>query len=212
MFTRILMVMSYIFLLVVLLPHTAWMFSLFEPAQSQGLGWAGAIAFELTIGALTHFLARELAAVSDIAGEKFIERMKRELMNIPAFLLLGSILISTVANWTHAYNFANTVPFGDYSIVKVLYSTLFGAALPLCSFAYAYVLSRVYRKDESKQPIESETEAAAWQVIVQHRKQNSGRDLTPRYLARQAGITEETASRVIAEAVQTGVISMNGKQ
>lgn len=211
MATRILLLAAYLFLLGVLLPHTAWMFSQFEPEQSQGLGWAGAIAFEITIAALTHFLAKELAAVSDVVGENFLARIKRELLNIPSFLLLGSIIISTVANWTHAYAFSNQQsPFGEYIIVKVLYSILFGAALPLCSFAYAYVLSRAYRPNPASDA-EAEAESAAWRTLINHRNTHPGRELTPRYLSRQAGVTEELAAKVIATAVATGAINTNGK-
>lgn len=208
MLTRILMIGAYLFLLAVLLPHTAWMFSLFEPTEATNLGWLGAIAFEVTIAALTHFLAKELAAVSDISGERFGERMKRELLNIPAFLLAGSISISVVANWTHAYRYSN-VPFGDYTVIRVFYSVLFGAALPLCSFAYAYVLSRVYRKPEQMEA--DMQEAQAWLALSNFIKTNPGRDVSPRHLARMAGVNETVASKVIANAIDIGTITTNGK-
>lgn len=204
---RILMVGAYLFLLGVLLPHTAWMFSLFEPEQATQLGWAAAVAFELTILSLTHFLAKELAAVSDINGERFTARLKRELANIPAFLLLASIAISTVANWTHAYQFAST-SLNNYAIVKVFYSILFGAALPLCSFAYAYVLSRVYRKPEASTA--DQEEALGWLALANYVKNQPGKTVTPQYLGRMAGISETSASKVLAHAVETGMINTNG--
>lgn len=210
MFTRILMVGAYLFLLAVLLPHTAWMFSLFEPAETSDLGWAGAIAFEITIAALTHFLAKELAAASDIKSKNFGERLKNELVNIPAFLLLGSIAISVVANWTHAYQNASAVPWGEFSMVRVIYSILFGAALPLCSFAYAYVLSQVYKKPEKSE--DNKQEDAAMLALINFIKANPGRDITPRYLGRVANVDESTASKVIQEAVTTGILNnINGK-
>lgn len=206
MFTRILMLGSYMFLLIVLLPHTAWMFARFEPADMQGLGWAAALAFEITIAALTHFLAKQLAAVSDIAAANIGQRLKNELANIPSFLLMGSIVISVVANWTHAYQNAETVPWGDQPIVRVFYSVLFGAALPVCSFAYAYVLSQVY-----KQPDKSDKqEDMVLLTLINLIKSNPTLDITPRYLGRAANVDEALASKVIQEAVTAGIIN-NGK-
>lgn len=207
MFTRLLLLAAYLFLLAVLLPHTAWMFAQFEPEQSRDLlGWAGAIAFEITIAALTHFLAKELAAVSDIAGENFWQRVKRELVNIPSFLLLSSIIISTVANWTHAYTFANAdSAFGTNMIIKIVYSILFGAALPLCSFAYAYVLSKAYRQDKTVG-----AEGKIWQTLIDYRNTNPGQLVTPRQLATMSGTSEEIAAQVLTAAVNAGAIN-NGK-
>lgn len=210
MFTRITMIGAYIFLLIVLLPHTAWMFSLFEPEQSTNLGWSAAVAFEITIAVLTHFLATQLAAVSDMHDEKFTARLKRELVNIPAFLLLGSVAISTVANWTHAYNFSTTIPFADYGAVKFVYSLLFGAALPLCSFAYAYVLSLVYRKAKDESNAFTD-EAKAWLALTNHLQAKPGEQVTPRLLGRMAGVTEEVAAKVITKAVNIGTLNNNGK-
>lgn len=209
MFTRILMLGSYMFLLIVLLPHTAWMFARFEPPDMQGLGWAAAIAFEITIAALTHFLAKQLAAVSDVAASGLGERLKNELANIPSFLLMGSIVISVVANWTHAYQNAETVPWGDQPIVRVFYSVLFGAALPVCSFAYAYVLSQVYKKSEPAE--DTKLEQLTWLKLLEYIKSNPGREPTPRYLGRMANVDEATASKVIQEAVNTGILNTNGK-
>lgn len=58
----------YLALLAVLLPHTAWAFSNFEPQRAGVLGihwgsvtaWAAAFAFEAAIATLTHKLARHI--------------------------------------------------------------------------------------------------------------------------------------------------------
>jgi hypothetical protein len=60
----------YLALLAVLLPHTAWAFARFEPANPGWLGvpwgqvtaWAAAFAFEAAIAALTHRLAQRIEA------------------------------------------------------------------------------------------------------------------------------------------------------
>lgn len=209
MFARVTLLGAYLFLLVVLLPHTAWMFSLFEPEEMKGLGWAGAIAFEITIAVLTHFLAEKLSTVSE-KKQSFSAKMKEELANIPAMLLMGSVVISVAANWTHAYRYASAVPYGEYIIVKVIYSILFGAALPVCSFAYAYVLSEVYRKSRKTAIAAKKGEDAAWMALTNYLRTNPGRTVTPPYLARLAQIDEETASKIIHEAVEAGIMA-NGK-
>lgn len=207
MFTRLVMWGSYVFLLAVLLPHTAWQFSLFEPEQTKGLGWAAAVAFELTIGALTHLLARELAVLSDKQDEVFAARLKRELLNIPSILLMVTIMVSTLANWTHAFTFGENLPYGENILVKLIYSVMFGAVLPLCSFSYAYVLSKIYRKDI----VVTRTEDEVWTALTTALRQNPQREITPRYLSRISGVDEATASQVITEAVKAGIISSNGK-
>lgn len=189
--------MAYIFLLVVLLPHTAWMFSQLEPPDLQWMGWAGAIAFELTIALLTHFLAKEIAAASTI-DEDFFSRARRELVNIPSFLLLGSILISMVANWTHAYLYASNVPFGEYVVVRVLYSMLFGGVLPICSFAYAYVLAQVYKPAVVLLDADA-VEDEVWLKMRDFRRR-SHKLPTPQELAAYAGVDEMIASKVLTQA------------
>lgn len=195
--------LAYVFLLVVLLPHTAWMFARLEPPELQWMGWAGAIAFELTIALLTYFLAKEIAAASTIDGD-FFSRARRELVNIPSFLLLGSIVISMVANWTHAYQYADNVPFGGYVVVRIVYSTLFGGVLPICSFAYAYVLAQVYRP-----PIVLlDNEAVEDEVWLKMRDfhRNYRKLPTPRELADYAGVNEVVASNVLTQATSLDII------
>lgn len=195
--------LAYVFLLVVLLPHTAWMFSQLEPPELQWMGWAGAIAFELTIALLTYFLAREIAAASAI-DEDFFNRAKRELVNIPSFLLLGSIVISMVANWTHAYLYSANVPFGDYVVVRVVYSLLFGGVLPICSFAYAYVLAQVY-----KPAILMDTDAVEDEVWLRMRDfyRRYSKQPTPKELAEYAEVNEAIASRVLSQASAANILA-----
>lgn len=195
--------LAYVFLLVVLLPHTAWMFSRLEPPELQWMGWAGAIAFELTIALLTHFLAREIAAASTIDGD-FFSRARRELINIPSFLLLGSIIISMVANWTHAYLYSDNVPFGEYVVVRVVYSTLFGGILPICSFAYAYVLAQVYKPT----PVLADNDAVEDEVWLRMRdfRKHYHKLPTPKELAEYAGVNEDIAAKVLFQASNVDII------
>lgn len=195
--------LAYVFLLVVLLPHTAWMFSQLEPPELKWMGWAGAIAFELTIALLTYFLAKEIAAASTI-DEDFLNRARRELVNIPSFLLLGSIVISMVANWTHAYLYSANVPFGDYVVVRVVYSLLFGGVLPICSFAYAYVLAQVYRPAVVMVDVDA-VEDEVW-LKLRDFYRRVGKSPTPRELAEYAGVDELIASRVLTQANDVNIL------
>lgn len=207
---KYLLFISYMFLLGVLLPHTAWMFSLFEASETTGLGWAAAIAFEITIAVLTYYLALRIAAVSLADDEeKFGTRLKHELFNIPGLLLLGSVMISVVANWTHASEFANGLELFEQSvIIRIAYSFLFGAILPVCSFAYAYVLSQVYSKsidgelsnsEDNKNVITEEEEA--WLVVTKHLRTGGGKRLTPDELAELANIPLSVAAKVLTDAI-----------
>lgn len=142
MFSRLILWGSYIFLLVVLLPHTSWMFARFEPVDMQGLGWAAAIAFEMTIGVLTHQLSKVIADID--ASQPFLMRLKQELLSVPAIMLIGCIMISLLANYVHASTFANGLP-SEHIAATLAFSIPFGAALPLASFGYAYSIGGLYK-------------------------------------------------------------------
>ena len=152
---RVVLTISYVFLLIVLLPHTAWMFSILEPNLTRELSIFAAIAFEITIGILTYYFSVEISKHKDV--DSMVLRLKKQFSNVPAMLLILILFISIVANWTHGYiffaeNLDNTM-FGTVSdrakdffssyAVRLIYSILFGAILPICSFAYAHIISIV---------------------------------------------------------------------
>lgn len=179
----------YLFLLGVLLPHTSWTFAQLESADVRGLGVAAAIAFELSIALLTHFQAERIAEVHDKGLSQW-----RELISIPSLLLAGVLIISVVANWTHASEFVTDSNAKMFKSVWVqyLYPFLFGAALPVCSFAFAYVLSEIYRRDKLKREatvavVESEIPITREQILERMiiLCVKAGKTLPPNELAQQ---------------------------
>lgn len=142
---KLLFWLCYLFLLGVLLPHTSWTFSQMEPPEARGLGVAAALAFEISLALLTHFLAIQIARVQQVGWRA----VKDELLSVPAILLGIVLVISVVANWTHANEFVvdSTARVFQNGAIQTVYPFLFGAALPICSFAFAYVLSSIYRRD-----------------------------------------------------------------
>ena len=85
--TTLVLWLVYVFLLAVLLPHTAWAFRQFEPDDARVIGWGvsssdlvsyvGALAFEAAIAVLTHKLAAHIEATEKVARKlSEFERLK----------------------------------------------------------------------------------------------------------------------------------------
>ena len=125
----------YLCLLGVLLPHTAWAFSQFEPSGALWVAWLAALFFEATIAALTYRLSQR---ISEKGRKKFAYRY----LNPYALGLVISIAVSTAANLAHAVQFANDMRIvSEWNIPLGLYAFAFGAILPVSSLVFAWVLS-----------------------------------------------------------------------
>ena len=141
----------YLCLLGVLLPHTAWAFSTFEPRDAwwgKTTAWLGALAFESAIAVLTHKLAKHIEATR--RGRRlFIRRY----LNAYSFGLLVAIGVSMLANLSHAVEFGGSMAiFANSSALPALYSVAFGAILPVVSLLFARVLSNVVDAEGEPDP------------------------------------------------------------
>lgn len=142
----------YLSLLAVLLPHTAWAFSRFEPSDAWPItSWLAAIAFEAAIAVFTHKLARHIERGKK--GANWWAKFQYRYLNAYSFSLILSLGISSMANLAHAVEFGESVkifvmwgvPFGFYAVV-------FGAVLPLLSYFFASVLSNEVETETSEDP------------------------------------------------------------
>lgn len=132
----------YIALLGVLLPHTAWTFSQFEPQGQALVGWIAALAFEGAIAAFTWRLKQHIEASP--RHKATWKRFHVRYLNTYSAGLTVAIAISAAANFAHAVEFARPfILFTQYRISPALYSVGFGAILPLCSLLFARVLADV---------------------------------------------------------------------
>jgi hypothetical protein len=160
----------YLCLLGVLLPHTAWAFSTFEPQDAwwgKLTAWLGALAFEAAIAVLTHKLAKHIETVR--RGKRIFAR---RYLNAYSFGLLVAIGVSMLANLSHAVEFGGTMAiFGSGSVLPAVYSVAFGAILPVVSLLFARVLSNVVDTEGEPDP----ELAKANETIKEFRKDN--RDL-----------------------------------
>lgn len=135
-------------LLAVLLPHTAWAFGRFEVTGAGWMGirwgmlvaWFAAAAFELAIAALTHKLSEHITNTSSRRKHAWRYRY----VNAFSAGLIFCMVISGVANWSHAVEFGQA--FTAYSIwpgFGILFPIGFGAVLPLISLLFARILANV---------------------------------------------------------------------
>lgn len=143
----------YGFLLLVLLPHTAWWFSHGEPTEpwrllgidtypGQVVAWLAAIVFELLILAMTHKLALHIRLTPNYQDLK--RRARERYLNIYSLGLVVAWIISTMANLSHAVEFARPMKIiQEYSVPVLAYSLAAGAILPTASLIFAWVLSTV---------------------------------------------------------------------
>lgn len=148
----------YLALLAVLLPHTAWAFSRFEPPTRWGTvtAWAAAFAFEAAIAALTHKLAKHIESVR---GSK--SRFKRRYLNAYSAGLLVAVVVSALANLAHSVEFGQPlVIFAVWGVPFGLYSVAFGGILPLTSLIFARVLSNVMDTESTEVAPNPELERA----------------------------------------------------
>lgn len=146
--------LTYLALLGVLLPHTAWAFSQFEPDGWQWLGWIGAFAFESAIAGLTLRLKERIEETPNYrSGHVALRRLHFRYVNVFGIGLLTSLGVSALANWAHAVEFGRPFSvFGSYSVSPLLYSVAFGAVLPATSLIFARVLSEVNESEDVENP------------------------------------------------------------
>jgi hypothetical protein len=152
----------YLALLAVLLPHTAWAFSRFEPQAEGWLGvpwglitaWAAAFAFEAAIAALTHRLANRIMITPRYtAGRVLLRRFSYQYLNAYAAGLLVALAVSALANFAHAVEYGREFAiFGQYSISPLLYSVTFGGILPLVSLLFARILGDTAGTEAASNP------------------------------------------------------------
>lgn len=134
-------------LLLVLLPHTAWAFSLFEGdlhtvfpwwgVDSHPVAWMGAIVFEASIAVLTHKLAGHIESVPN--HQDVWKRLRKRYLNAYTVGLLVALAVSGLANTLHAYHYRDTEVIPDQFMW--LYIAAFGSVLPVFSFFFAWVLT-----------------------------------------------------------------------
>jgi vacuolar-type H+-ATPase subunit H len=144
----------FIALLLVLLPHTAWAFSNFEP-DGNGLGslsaWAAAVAFEAAIAVLVHKLAKHIEQAP--RRRTFAGRMSARYLNAYAAGLVLALAVSTFANLSHAVEFGRPMRiFTEWGWSPGLYAVAFGAVLPFTSLLFARVLSNVSEAEQEANP------------------------------------------------------------
>lgn len=151
---NVLLWVIYSLLLLVLLPHTAWMFSQAEPTEPGLFGvhwglltaWLAAIVFELVIAAMTHKLSTHISNTPRYNDAK--KRLQARYLNAYGAGLLLAWLVSTYANLAHAVEFGQPIRiFADWGMPVWSYSVAFGAILPTASLLFAWVLSSVIEQD-----------------------------------------------------------------
>ncbi len=162
--TTILLWVIYVFLLAVLLPHTAWAFRAFEPAESfvifgsftiaDLVSYIAATAFEASIAVLTHKLATHIEQTARKArGLSEWERFKLRYGNAFFGGLLITTVVSSLANLAHAVQFAGLLTiFTAWGIPSGVYIVAFGGILPVVSLLFARVLSNVSESEAGDDP------------------------------------------------------------
>lgn len=196
----------FISILLVLLPHTAWMFRQFEPSDSirligefdaaDLLSYIAAFAFESAIAVLIHKLSKHIEAMKK--GKSRWEKFSYSYLNPFAAGLYFATAISMLANLAHAVQFGTSVAiFSQWGIPSWVYSVAFGGILPIVSLTFARVLSNVTDDEDAPNP-ELETAKATIQDLrrkfaesEQHRKSAEGQ------LAASEGQARESEERAI---------------
>jgi hypothetical protein len=163
----------YIAILVVIAPHTQWMFSQWEPTSDRFVSWVAAIGFEGAIFAVTKLLVQRIERRKITTfnfDKKRLEAgrfskyftwwpvFKYRWLNIYTLLLLICCAISAGANLAHAVQFAQPLRIvSEWGIPESVFTVAFGGILPLVNLLFAAVIADV---DDSEQAADPELEKA----------------------------------------------------
>lgn len=165
--TTIILWIIYLFLLAVLLPHTAWAFRAFEPVDPASLWelWPGftsadlvsyvaALAFEAAIAVLTHKLAKHIEQTAKATrGKPWGAALRIRYANSFFAGLMIATAVSSLANLAHAVEFAGSLAiFAEWGIPPGVYVVAFGGILPVVSLLFARVLSNVNEAEGQDDP------------------------------------------------------------
>lgn len=156
----------FISLLLVLLPHTAWFFSIFENPEpynifgvmvklGNGVAFFAAFAFEAAIAALVHKLSEHIREARPGSGTQplWARRLTKRYMNVYSLGLLLVVSVSAIANYAHALEFGGEIEaFARMGIPLEVYSVVAGGILPVCSLLFASVLSNVKDTEQELDP------------------------------------------------------------
>jgi hypothetical protein len=147
----------YFALLVVLLPHLAWMANRFEPSEQEWVGWAFAIAFELTVAAFTHKLKQHIEKMPRSLKAKgwknSLARFWYQTGNPFSLGLLFFVSVSALGNLAHAWEFGKENTVAIFSVIPFsVFAVMFGGALPLANLLFARVLSEVSETEDEPNP------------------------------------------------------------
>lgn len=154
--------------LVVITPHTQWMFSRFEPENMHGIAWVAAIVFEAAIFAVTHLLVRHIEArrLSSFNLERSRLRawlgwwplFRYRWLNVYVALLVIAVMISGFANLAHAVEYGQEIAIAKtWGIPYGFFTMAFGGILPVVNLLFAAVIAKV---DDSEQQTDPELDKA----------------------------------------------------
>lgn len=210
----------YILFLFVLWPQTAWTVDQmqdptnpriqFMGVSATWLAWSLAGAVEVTIAIVTHKLNQHWLAMprwrlvglaDDATTEQRRQYVRRtrdfawkrfsyQWFNIYAVMLIISMVISAVANYTHVVEFTNhalKVFQGSEWVIRI-YQALFGFCLPGISFVFARVLSTIRESEQEEDP-----------AFVETKTKLKESNETIRQLKREANESEQRASTTIRQ-------------
>lgn len=181
----------YIGLLAVLLPHTAWLFAMFESTATTNIlgfavdlgdvtAWAGAFAFEAAIAVLTHKLAKHIenGPKRYPVGPKGLAewpKFKYRYLNAFSLGLVVAVAVSALANLAHSVEFGRSLAiFARWGIEPKVYQMAFGGVLPIVSLLFARVLSNVAETEDAPNPELEELRRvfAEWKAKAKETEQN----------------------------------------
>lgn len=163
----------YIGVLIVVTPHTQWMFAQLEPPDLPELSWVIAVVVEAAIFGLTHMLVKHIQARKLNTFNFERKRMEEgrlskhftwwpvfryRYMNVYSLGLALFVLISGVANLTHAFEYGRPPRLvEEWNVPFLWYTLMFGAALPVMNLLFAAVLAQA---GDSEQQVDPELEKA----------------------------------------------------
>lgn len=199
----------YLCLLAVLLPHTAWAFAQHEPETARTflgqplIAWAAALTFEGAIAALTYKAARHIEAVPRYKDPW--RRWRSRYLNVYFAGLLLAVAVSTLANWSHAVEFARTVKVAQqHEALTGILPIVFGGVLPIVSLTFAHILADIGDAEEVVNEKLAEAQARRREAEAEVRRLSE----QLQRLSARLGEAEDLILRIFAEDKKQRILAI----
>lgn len=202
-------------ILVVIAPHTKWMFAQLEPSDNDWVAWVAAAGFEATIFVVTHLLVahieRRKAGTFNFEKQRLAPwqqgwpMFRYRWLNVYTLLLLIACLISAGANLSHAVEYAQPLKIvTDWGVPAGVLTVAFGGILPLVNLLFAAVVADLDDAEDQPDPAVEKAKAETREAKAETKEARAAQKVAEQRAAtaEQLLLESEQRYRAIGDVVR----------